>query len=125
MPPDVDYYVPTAVLGTSVTAAPQSVHQETTTNLAVNGTWRPEFETEFSPIFDVFVFADVAMELYAEVRQSSTGTYRRLPGVWNVTANQLFSLTNLRLPGTQVRFTLTATGGATATLDAQIYNRSQ
>lgn len=120
----MSWIVPTAVLGTSVTANPQSVHQESTTNLAANGAVALEFEIEYSPLFDIYALLDQDATLVLEVRQSLTGTYRTI-GTWNLTANNIFALAGYRVPGIQARWTLTATGGATATLDIQIFNRSQ
>ena len=115
--------VPTAVLGTSITASPQSTHQESSTNLAAAGTWQTEFETEFSPLFDVFLRAvGTAGSLELEVRLATTGTYRSI-GTWPTVDGQLFSLTGYRVPGIQVRWTFTATG-ATTTFEGQIFNRS-
>jgi hypothetical protein len=105
---------------------PQVTHQETTANLAAGAAINFDFNVDYNPIFDMFVFATQILDVTIFVRQSTTDTYRQLGVALSGTANALIQiLNNVRYPGSQVRITLTNnTGVATTALSAQVHSRS-
>jgi hypothetical protein len=119
---------PPGTSASTQTAIPQFTAQQTTANLAAGATINFDFNTDTSPIFDVYVFADQPIQVIFFVRQSSTDTYRQLDaGVFGTSlANQLNQVVRaLRLAGSQVRVQLkNNTGSATTVLSAQAHSRS-
>jgi hypothetical protein len=119
IPADVSPYAP-------ATLVPQVTHQETTANLAAGASINFDFNIDYNPIFDMFVFCDIVLDVTLFVRQSASDTFRQLGGaISGVAATLTQILAGLRLPGSQARVTLTNnTGGASTTVSAQVHSRS-
>lgn len=111
----------------SVLALPNlSGPQQTTANLANGASIDFDFNLDYNPILDMFLFCDVALIVRVFVRQSSLDTYRQLGADSAYVAGTLTNiLAALRVPGSQGRVRiLNNSGGASATLSAQIHARS-
>lgn len=123
-----EYSAPGTVATTdSVLALPNlSGPQQTTTNLAAGASVDFDFNMDYNPILDMFVFCDIALIVRVFVRQSSSDTYRQLGADSNVVAATMTNvLAALRVPGSQARVRiLNNTAGASATLSAQVHARS-
>jgi hypothetical protein len=117
----------TAGASNEVQALPEYSAQQTTSTLAAGASTDFDFNISFSPIFDMFVYADVALTVRVFVRQSSTDTFRQLGA--DIAANAAGEvgnpLSNRRLPGEQVRIRLINNSGSAATsVSAQVQARS-
>jgi hypothetical protein len=119
IPGDVSPYAP-------ATLVPQVTHQETTANLAAGASINFDFNIDFNPFFDMFVFADQILDVTIFVRQSSSDTFRQLGAALSTVASVMTQiLTAVRMPGSQLRVTLTNnTVTATTVLSAQVHSRS-
>lgn len=110
-----------------VQAIPELVTGESTTNLANNASTDFDFNIDYTPIFDMFVYADQALTVRVFVRQDSTDTFRQLGA--DIPANAAAALGNplsgLRVPGSMARIRLINLSGVTTTaLSAQVHTRS-
>ena len=135
MPPDSydpsNYTVPSDAAGSTVTSLPQVSHQETTANLANGASIDFDFNIDYNPLFDMFVFADQALIVRVFIRQGAADTYRQLGADYLVPINTMQDVLRnldgspLRVPGSQVRVRLlNSSGVATTVLTAQVHSRS-
>lgn len=110
------------------TVVPQSTHQETFANLANLAVINFDFTIEFSPIFDAYVSADVALILRVFVIPDLADPqgYQQIGADYLVPAlTPSHVLRGLRLPANFARVQLfNNSGGPSTVLSAQVHARS-
>ena len=114
-------------VGTSpTTVIPQFQRQQSTTNLADGASVDFDFSVDTQPVFDAWVFSNVALLVQIFARISDSDTYRQIGGDIPVAASVgTQALQGRRVPGRQVRVrVLNSSGGASTTLEAQVTARS-
>lgn len=111
-----------------VAIVPQMQKQGTLANLGIAGTFDMDFNIDYTPILDVMLFADRAIDIELWLRQSDADTFRRLDDAVfaSGTANILRQpIRGLRVAASMLRVRFVNNSGvATTILSAQAHVRS-
>jgi hypothetical protein len=124
------YRIPSSVLTNASQAVPKVGFDATFANLLALGTFNSiVFPVAFSPLFDIYIFSDVALELQRRTAFSVTGppgdTFRPVGAPLVNVPNVVTEVVGIRVANFFADWVLTNPGGAPSTiLEVVILNRS-
>lgn len=124
------YRIPSSVLSNTSIALPKVASDATFANLAPLATFTSiVFPVAFAPIFDIYIFSDVILNLQRQTAFSVTGppgdTFRNVGAPIVNVANVVTEVTGIRVANFYARFVLTNVDAAPSTvLEVVILNRS-